>query len=228
MKRLILPLFTVLTLVSCAARIESSLAADGSAAVNVSMSLEPRMASLIRSFSRAGGQTTGPVLDAPAITQSMSRAPGVASVNFRNTSDSALEGQVRISHINNFLSANGFSFINFQQNGRCVINININNGPVICSLLSQEITGYLEALMAPIATGERLTKSQYLDEVAMFYNRAVSDEIAGSRIIVSIDFPGVITNVRGGTYSGRRANFDIALLDLLVLETPLTYEVTWN
>jgi len=226
MKRLLPAVFAVLTLVSCAARIEGSLAADGSAAVNVSMSLEPRMTALIRSLSRAGGQESGAVLDGPVIAQSMSVAPGVVSASFRNTTDTAIEGQVRISHINDFLSA-GITFISFEQ-GRCVINLNLGNGPVIMSLLSQEITGYLEALMAPLATGERMTKSQYLDDVAVFYNRSTSNEIAGSRVHVSIEFPGTITSVRGGTFSGRRAVFDIALLDLLVLETPLTYEVTWR
>ena len=226
-----MPLFFVLTLISCASRIDGSLAADGSAFVNLNISFEPRMTALIRSFSQAGGQAGGPVLNGPAIAQSMSAAPGVIYAVFRNISDSAIEGQVRISHVNNFLSASGMSFITFEQGsqgGRCVININLNNGPAIIPLFSQEIKEYLEAFLAPLVTGERLTRSQYLDEVAVFYNRTISNEIASSRIIVSIDFPGTITGVRGGLFSGRRANFDIPLLDLLVLETPLSYEVTWN
>jgi hypothetical protein len=186
------------------------------------------MTSLIRSFSRAGGHSGDLVLDGQAISQSISAAPGVASALFRNTSNSAVEGQITISHINNFLSASGMTFINFQQSGRLLINVNLDNGPVIIALLSQEITGYLEALMAPLATGEKMTKAEYLNNVALFYNKTTSDEIAGSRVLVSIEFPGAVTSVRGGSFSGRRASFDIPLLDLLVLETPLVYEVTWN
>jgi hypothetical protein len=34
--------------------------------------------------------------------------------------------------------------------------------------------------------------------------------------------------VRGGTYRGIEAIFEVPLLDLLVLETPLNYEIRWN
>ena len=237
MKRLI-PFSVLMTLflllISCASRIDGSLAADGSAVINVNVSLEPRMSTLIRSLSAAGGQTDGPVLDGQAISLSMSRAPGVASAVLRNTAPAAIEGQVRISQIGEFLSPAGSrqrNFITFEQNnrtGRCVININRQNGPVILELLSPEISDYLHALMAPLATGEEMNKNEYLDLVSVFYSKAVSDEIAYSRIRASLDFPGNITSIRGGVYTGRRAAFDISLLDLLVAETPLIYEITWN
>ena len=227
--------FALFTLLSCASRIEGSLAADGSAALSVSMSLEPRMTALIRSLSAAGGRTEGPVLDGPAIAMSMLNAPGVASVSLRNTAPAAVEGRVQISRISEFLSAAdsraGARFITFQQEqrgGRCQISINRQYGPEILELLSSEIADYLNALMAPIATGEEMTKSEYLELVALFYNQTISNEIAGSRILASLEFPGQVTAARGGTFSGRRASFNIPLLDLLVLETPMVYEVTWN
>jgi len=231
MKHLSLLCLAAFLTISCAARIDGSLAADSSAALSVSMSMEPRMTALIRTLAAVGGQT-GPVLDGPSIARSMSAAPGVASASLRNTTPSAVEGQVRISRIGDFLSAtDGRSFIAFEQGqsgGRCGININRENGPVVLELLSSEISGYLNALMAPIATGESLSKTEYLELVASFYNRAISDEIAGSRIRASLEFPGTVSSVRGGTFSGRRAEFDIPLVDLLVLETPLRYEVNWN
>jgi hypothetical protein len=232
MKAFIYLCTVLLIMASCAARIDGSLEADGSAVLSVNMSLEPRITALIRSLSAAGGQANAQVLDGTAIAQSMSNAPGIASVTFRNTAAAAIEGQVHISHINEFLSiAGGRGFISFEQGqngGRCEININRENSPAVLEFLSPEISDYLNALMAPIATGEELSKPEYLELVASFYNRAISDEIASSRIRVSIEFPGTITSIRGGTSSGRRANFDISLLDLLVLETPITYVVTWN
>jgi len=229
----------LLTFISCNSRIDGSLFANGSAVFSLSVSLEPRMATMIRSLSAARGQADGPVLNGPAIAQSMSHAPGIASVSLRNTSPSAVEGQIQISQISDFLAvaretslqdAGGREFIVFEQGtrGHFSINLNRGNGPVIIELLSPEISDYLNALMAPITTGEDLSKIEYLELVASFYNRAISDEIAGSRINASIQFPGVITGVRGGTFSGRTARFDISLLDLLVLETPLVYEVNWN
>jgi hypothetical protein len=82
--------------------------------------------------------------------------------------------------------------------------------------------------MAPIATGEAMTRSEYLALVASVYGKAIADEIASSSIRASVNFPGTIQRIKGGNFSGRRADFDIPLLDILVLETPLSYEVVWK
>jgi len=233
----LLILILCLTLFSCAARIDGALAADGSAQLSVRMSLEAGVTALIQRLSSAAGQQGQPVLDGPALARSLTSAPGISSVSFRNTSVSAIEGQVRISRISDFLASADTErdarrrFITFEQGrsgGRCAVTINRENGHVMLDFFSSEIADYLNALMAPIATGDEMTKPEYLELVASFYNRNIANEIASTRIRVAIDFPGTITNVRGGTFSGRRASFDIPVLDLLVLETPLVYEVTWN
>ena len=192
------------------------------------------MTALIQRLAAAGGQTNSNlVLDGPAISRSMSNASfGNVTASLRNTAPAAIEGTIQILNINHFLTTGNMrGFIFFEQGqagGRCVVNVNINNGPVLLANLSPEIAGYLNALMAPLATGEKISKSEYLFIVTTVYGKAVSDEIAVSVIRASIDFPGTITSVRGGAFSGRRAEFNIPLLDLLVLETPLNYEVSWN
>jgi hypothetical protein len=162
----------------------------------------------------------------------MIQAPGIASVLFKNTAPAAIEGTVRISKIGEFLAAGSNArFILFEQGsggGRCVITLNRETSPYILNSLSPEISDYLDALMAPLVTGEELTKNEYLELVSTLYSKAISDEIAGSTIHAAIDFPGTVTSVIGGAYSGRRANFDIPLLDLLVLEKPLRFEVAWK
>ena len=188
------------------------------------------MAALLRNLSAAAAQAADkPLLDGPAIALSMSAAPGIASVSFKNTAPTAIEGPVRVSRISAL--GGGAGFISFEQNssgGRCLISISRDTGPEILGMLSPEITDYLAALMAPLATGESLSKAEYLALVSSIYSKAISDEISRSKILASITFPGTIRSVRGGTFSGRRVDFDIPLVDLLVLETPLIYEVDWN
>jgi len=82
--------------------------------------------------------------------------------------------------------------------------------------------------MAPVATGEVMTRAEYLTFVASIYGKDIADEIASSSIRASVDFPGVIQRVKGGTFTGRRAEFEIPLPDILVLEKPLSYEVVWK
>ena len=242
MKKMRMPLWFLLMITplfcSCAGRINGSLLAGGQADLQISVSLEPRMAALIVRLASASGQEQAGanVLDGPAISASMRSAPGVGSVSLANTAPAALAGPVRISRLGDFLAHSagrdaGSSFITFEQGpqgGRCLISLSLETGPAILALLSEEIGDYLSALMAPIATGEVLTKAEYLDLAAMVYSRAIADEIAQSRIRASLDFPGAVQSARGGTFSGRRAEFDIPLLDMLVLESPLSFEVTWR
>jgi hypothetical protein len=221
---------------SCTARIQGALDTGGGGEFTLSTALEPRMSVLIRSLSKAGGgqASDGPVLDGPAIARSMEKAPGVAAVSLRNTAPAAVEGSVRVSRLADFLApAGGGGFISLEQGpggrgGRLTIRLNRESGPEILSLLSPEVSDYLSALMAPLATGEVLGRAEYLDLAASVYGRAVADEIAGGRIRASIDFPGPVGSVRGGVFSGKRADFDLPLLDLLVLEQPLNYEVVWK
>jgi len=221
----------IFSLFSCGGRFNGSVSAGGSALFSVEMALGPRISSVIRSFNSAGGHDNSLILDAAAIAESMS-IDGITSVNLKNTAPAAVAGEIRISDVNRFLSAGEKSgFIKFEQKaggGSCMINVNINNGPLILENLSPEIADFMSALMAPIATGEVLSKSEYQQLVASFYSRAISDEIAASRIRASVEFPGVISSVKGGTFSGRRAEFDIPFLDFLVLETPLIFEVNWR
>jgi hypothetical protein len=232
-----IPLVLVFFLFSaCTARIQGALDAGGGGEFTVSTALEPRMSTLIRSLSKAGGDRPpgAPVLDGPAIARSMEKAPGVTAVSLRNTAPAVIDGSIRISRLGDFLSpAGGRGFISLEQGpgkrgGRLTVNLNRESGPEILALLSPEVSDYLSALMAPLATGEVLNRVEYLDLVTSVYGRPVADEIAGGKIRASIDFPGPVGGVRGGVFSGKRAEFDLPLLDLLVLEQPLFYEVVWK
>jgi len=198
---------------------------------------------MLQALSAAGGQGDTPIINGQEIAASMSHAKGIDSVSFVNASVSAINGQIRISAVNDFLSpADRRGFVTFTQRagsggtstgginsgGTCVININRDNGHRMLQLLSPEISDYLEIFMAPIITREVISKAEYLDQVAGFYNRTISNEIASSRIRASLDFPGTIQSVTGGTFSGRRAVFEVMLVDLFVLEQPMRFEVVWN
>jgi len=63
--------------------------------------------------------------------------------------------------------------------------------------------------------------------LALVYGRPLADEIAAARIWAIIEFPRPLVSVKGGSSAGNRAEFNISLADLLVLEQPLRYEVIW-
>jgi hypothetical protein len=227
--------FAVFPLFSCATRIDGSLASNGASQISVSTSLLPRITTFVRTLAAAGGQENGLILNGPAIAKTMTdSSSGNVTASFKNTSPSAVEGSLNIKNINRFLSSlsgKAERFVEFEQEkngGKCKFYLDLSGGYEILNLISPEIAAYLSVFMAPVATGEEMTKAEYLALVSSVFNKAVSDEIASSRLRISVSFPGQVTSAAGGTYKGKTAEFDIPLLDVLVLETPLTYEVSWK
>jgi len=226
----------LLLLLSCASQINGALAGDGQTDLSLQAELKPRMAALIGRFAAlyTGADKDAPLLNGPSLAASMKQAPGIASVDFKNKTPSSIEGPVKISKISDFLSSGKVSgFVTFEQKnsageGRCSVNLSLASGPWILSQISPEISMYLSALMAPIATGETITKAEYLALVASIYGKDIADEISSSSIRATVTFPGAIQRIKGGTFTGKQAVFEIPLPDILVLEQPLNYEVVWK
>jgi hypothetical protein len=226
----------VLGFASCGASISGRLERGGAGDFNVSAALTPAVAGKIRGFlaltqgNPGGGEF---LIDAQAIASSMSQAPGVAGASFLNTGPASLEGPVRIASAGEFLAPSGRAgFISFQENpgggGRASITLNRETAPAMLALISPDVTYNLMFLFAPIATGDELSKEEYLTQVTLIHGEAAAAEISGALIRASVEFPGPLVSVRGGSFSGSRAEFAIPLADLLVLEQPLSYEAVWK
>jgi hypothetical protein len=235
------PLFLLLPLVyafcSCSANIEGVLKEGGAADLAVKTSLEPRMTGLIQRFQAMMEKpdSAGLILDGPAISRSMASGPGIESVSLVNDGPASLGGAVRVKSAGDFLAVAGRSkkFVTFTEksgagpSGQLVIALDLESAPEIISLLSEDAVAYLQALMAPAASGDALSRQEYLFFVASLYGKPIADEISAAKIRAVLDFPGPVTSIQGGVSSGNQAVFTIPLLDLLVLDKPLRYEVNW-
>ncbi|MDR2418590.1 MAG: hypothetical protein LBD79_06005 [Treponema sp.] len=234
MKLILFSLFIVVLFVSCSAQINGCLNVDASADVTLHAALEPRMATLIRALSRAGSGTSTQIIDGPSIGRSMAVAPGIKAVSFTNVNSTAIEGTISLYRVDEFLAlpsrAVATRFITYEQSGeggQITIHLDRSSGPQIIPLISRDVVDYLTALMAPVVTSETLSSADYLNLVTMVYGKPVADEMAAARIRASIAFPGTIIAIKGGVAADNRAEFDIPLLDLLVLERALDYQVSW-
>ena len=231
-------LICFLLLSSCSARINGVLRQGGSADLTIQVALEPRMSSLIRSLNAVMGHTSSElILDGDSISSSMAASPGISSVNLVNTGPAALEGGVAVSRVEDFISAVGERrFISYwegldrgRSSGRILITLDRETISELLVLFSTQAIDYLTALMAPAVLGDDISKEEYLVLVNSLYGQGIVDEIRDAMILASIDFPAPITAIRGGTVSGsRRAEFALPLLDLLVLENPMSWEVSWQ
>ncbi|MDR1507398.1 MAG: hypothetical protein LBI67_09895 [Treponema sp.] len=218
---------------ACSAAVSGRLEPDSSGSLSLKAALEPKTAALIRSFLALQGGKRGPVLDSRSINRSLGAAPGIASAALKNTSPEAIEGTIAVSTVGDFLSSSsgGRRLITYEpaagRGGTMAIHLDRDSGPEILKLASGEAADYLSVLMAPLATGETLSRIEYLELVAAVYGEGVAAEIAAARFTLTLEVPGTVTSVKGGRFSGRQARFDIPMTGILVLETPLEYEVVW-
>ena len=225
--------FLLLLSISCSARIDGVVREGGAAELKLQTALEPRTSALIRSFRGfMGEEAAAPVLDGPAISRSMAAAPGVRSVSLVNTGPEAMDGGISISNIGDFLvsGAGTNRFITFTESrdtSSIVVSLDRNSAPDIIARLSPDVEDYLMALMAPVLLGEPNSRLEYIALVSAVYGRPLANEISEAKIHASIEFPRQIKTISGGTAAGRQAQFEIPLLDVLVLESPLRYEVSW-
>jgi len=226
-------------LVSCSGRISGQLVQDGSGTLQIQAGLEPNMIALIQNVRDTNGGQGGGMLDAAALNRALQTAPGIASSALRNTGQEKIDGSVRVSNMGELLNTGTVRFITYTAPsgavpGRLTIHLDRHNAPQVLKQLSPEAVYYLSLLLAPAATGEAVSRAEYLTQVELVYSmikgvdgKALAEEIAASRIKAVITLPGTVKSIKGGTASGREARFDIPLTDILVLEKALDYEITW-
>jgi hypothetical protein len=232
-------LVLLLSLAACAGKVEGTLAGDGAAALSLKVALEPGTAVLLQSLKSflagpeggGGGGEPSPVLDGEAIARSMSGGPGLSSVTLRNTGPASLEGELRLRHTGDFLAAGGrrpVLYTDGPEGGRLAFSLDRETAPDFLALLSPEVSYYLEVLQAPAVTGEDLSREEYLDMLTVLPSgTVVAREVASSSIFLSLELPRPVKTCLGGTFEGRRAAFSLPLLDILILDKPLLYAVTW-
>jgi hypothetical protein len=223
-----MPVLAALVFVACSGRITGAVQTNEQGAFIIEAELAPASARLLAPLSPATvSGRSAPVLDAGVISLSLRDAPGISSAQLQNTNPENITGSIGFTKISDFLTAGEFRFITWEQD-RAVIALDRSSGPLMVTMLSQDISDYLSAIMAPIATGEPLSTAEYLRLVTSVYGNAIAREIESAEVSATINFPGRITMVEGGVFSGSTARFRAKLVDLLVLETPLRYEVRWT
>jgi hypothetical protein len=226
-------------LASCSGEISGVLRKDGSADIQARSALLPSVTALVGAVS-GGGATT---LDAKTISASFSSARGIEKADFRNTTPSSVGGVISVSHVNEFLRGQNSRLIEYTQDGsggRLAISLDRTNAPGIVRLLSPDIADYLSCLMAPCSSQDWqfiTTKTEYLRQIKATYNtlrgnkglgNTLASDLRNAVVRLSLELPGTVASAKGGSFSGKRASFEVPVLDLLVLEKPITYEVLWN
>jgi hypothetical protein len=229
----------------CETNITGSIENSGRAVLNVNSVFMTNTNALIKKlggFSNAEGAVDVPIIDADELNKSLTGS-GIEKASFKNVAGNtaALSGEITISKIDDLIKDR--EFIKFEKRssgsasgGKATFYIDRKNGPGVLESISPELVAYLQVLMAPIADGNETDitdKKNYLENITMVWGAAVAKEINSSYITLNLKFPEAVTTISSGGKSigkidGNKAVIKIPLIDLLVLEVPVSYEIIWG
>lgn len=218
----------LLVLPSCSARYAVVVDGDGSARVDLSASVGARTSALIANLAGLPSGSSTPIADAAAVSRALASEPGVASASLANTDPRSISGTLAISRPDLFLSPRFVRVEAGKTGGKVTVSFDRVSAPEVLGSLSPDIGDYLSALMAPVATGEKMGGREYLELVSSVYGSGVAGEIRDGRIVVVLTLPGVAAAALGGAVSGNTASFSLPLLDFLTLERPVLLEASWR
>lgn len=228
-------------LTGCSARMDITLMADGAAHSVVDVAFQEHF---MRVLANLSGMSDEVILDPEAINRALAQAPGIVSSSLGTVSGSQLQGDVRAHDFNALFAQTGSERLRgleapasvewreaksgVKRAGSVTFSLDRHNAPIFVSTLSPDIVDYLTALMAPLASGEEMDKSEYLDSVEALYGPGVAQEIREGRMILTLAVPGKISKASKGSYSGNKLIWELPLLDILVLESPLSLQFEWQ
>ncbi|MCL2094078.1 MAG: hypothetical protein FWH12_07780 [Treponema sp.] len=232
-KKLLFAALISMPLLSCTATIHGELFEGGSGEVDLILTIENQAQDFIRRFRNISGVSAETaILEGPAMSRLLGALPGIAMADLRNPHPAFLGGFIGISHVGDILRGQERDLFSYTEgaapgSSSLVLVLDRETVPAFLSQVSPEAEGYLSLLMAPVLLGESLNKDEYLALLAMVYGQALTNEIASSVIQAQIAFPRPIQSIQGGRAQGNLADFEIPLLDLLVMEEALRYELSW-
>ncbi len=104
----------------------------------------------------------------------------------------------------------------------------------IVSSLPEETRELFDLLMAPVLTGEEMSRKEYVDLVGSVYGEELADEINSALFQVSLECPDnctikktALSNLNTAVTGLKKASFSIPLADFLCITKAWTFSITW-
>lgn len=146
---------------------------------------------------------------------------GFSLADFSDANESS--GKVK----SNPLSSSGI--FNRGQDGKPYLEISSEKLLSLYEKLPFEIQSYLDMLMAPSFTGEKMSDEEYLDLLASVYGQSLADEIKNSKInFVFVKTNANSTDNADNEKNAKRTRTTISLLSILNTEGKITINSTFD
>lgn len=246
-------LTVLFALTGCGGRLGITARSDGKADLSVVMdtgkAASAMISSIMASLYPSGSTSVGPSGPTAAASGSAgvftperaqalekSLAGGDAetlSAKALSSSVLSLDATVRDAASQTSASRTGVRFASVVSVEKHSLTLNLSPATMRALYASMDLQtrSYVDLFMAPVFTGEPMSGGEYTALIASVYGKDLAQEIADARMEITLSAPrgekAASCSNADAKLSGRSARFSIPLLDLLVLEEPQAYRITW-
>ena len=228
-------------LTGCGSRLGIAARDDGKADISVFMDtgkaasrmISSIMASLYPSSASPAGGVFTPER-AKALEQSL-WGGGAESLSAKALSASVLsiEATIKEAAAQSSVSRTGVRFSNVVSVKKKSLTLTLSPATMraLYDSMDEQTRSYADLFMAPAFTGEQMSGEEYIALISSVYGSDLADEISTARMEVTLTAPKgskvASCSREDAKLSGRRAQFAIPLLDLLVMEKEQRYRISW-
>ena len=228
-------LTVLLGLVSCSSKVNVTAKTDGGADIEFSTSFGKVLSDTIKSISSTMGNSKSANFFSADVMKASLKDSDFSNVKVSVPNENAmtLSGTLppadRQTHATGTLRA--ADFVSCSSNV-LALKISPENLKIFAGGLPQSTKNYLDLFMAPVFTGESMSKDDYRMLIASIYGENIAKELDKSTIDVTLAPPKgkSIKNAavpKSGSATSAKAAFSIPLLEFLTLSSAQTYSIQW-
>lgn len=227
------------SLLSCSIRPDVTLNPDGSGEALVRVSVQKFFSEYLRDlaeFSGAARPAGVGVFDEKEIREAFAKRPGVTVKSVRVPKPEELEIALAFRSIDDLVRGEKelaeTGVVTFRNDGgtrTLRLHLDQKNFAKLAALAPSE-DGSTETLLSVFGPqeGVEITEEEYLEAMAFTLGEQGPKAIKDSFVEVNVTVRGTLVSQKGGAAKGNTVTFRIPLLELLLLDTPVDWEIVFK
>lgn len=170
--------------------------------------------------------------DQTQFTKGLNSLKGVQNVLVKKESQDRITGSFSIADITKLEPLNSspklFTISHNQNKTTFIFNLTKENAKFAFQLFPGINSSVMEALSPPALYEDELSQDEYRQNLLLFFGKNHISAVDNSKYTIQLIIPGTIISSTGLTVNGNKATYSFSLLDLLVLDKPLSFQISWK
>jgi hypothetical protein len=224
-------------LFSCMVEQKALIRSDGSGSVDFRFKMEDYFLDTVLEMADLAEESPtlkeGEIFDIPQIKKDFEENPAIKLESIASPHPSQLKGTITfkdiekvVKHEEDLVESDAITFDREGATKTMTLHLTRENFSQIAGLFPVLENPFFK-MFGPEENADT-TEEEYLEMIAFAFGEEGAKGVQNSTITLIVTVDGTIVSQSGGTMEKNRVVFDIPLIRLLLLDTPLTYSISFN